>query len=172
MSFSSILRYTLGALLFSLAACGLWLAWRLGRRRPWARRDTQMLICVGYLSALIQITGLRLGLVAPSFLGGRLNLVPFRTTLSEWAGGIWPFLYHVLGNMLWFVPLGFLLPRLHKRCRWSHVLLCGALVSLLAEVLQFLMGSGVSDVDDLILNALGALLGWLMHRLFRQNTII
>ena len=169
MPFASIFKYSLFALLFGATACGLWLLARLAlSRRPWTRRDRLRLIAVGYLAAVLQIIGLRLGLRAPHPLGGMLQLMPLRTTVSEWRGGAGAFIYHLAGNLMWFVPLGLLLPRLRPGCRWHHVLLAGALLSVCVEGLQYLLGTGVSDVDDVLLNASGALLGYGLYRFRRR----
>lgn len=71
-------------------------------------------------------------------------------------------LINLAGNVLIFVPLGFLPALLWKRWRhlWTAVPLCAG-VSLLIEALQLFIGRSV-DVDDLILNTLGGLLGYLL----------
>lgn len=43
---------------------------------------------------------------------------------------------------------------------WQTVLVCGLLLSLGIECLQWIFGSGVSDIDDIIFNGMGALLGY------------
>ena len=64
-------------------------------------------------------------------------------------------------NILLFVPFGYLLPMLWKRAdRWWKVLLCGFAASLVIELLQLVTRYGMFDLDDLINNSLGALLGW------------
>lgn len=82
------------------------------------------------------------------------------------AGG--PVVYPVCGNVLWFLPLGMLLPRLWPRrfaSGWA-VLAAAALLSVSIEMLQWLFGSGVSDVDDVLFNAAGGWLGWRWGRQF------
>ena len=44
-------------------------------------------------------------------------------------------------------------------------LLAGAGTSVCIELMQYLLMTGVTDVDDVLLNALGALLGWSLARL-------
>jgi glycopeptide antibiotics resistance protein len=67
---------------------------------------------------------------------------------------------NLLGNILLFMPLGFLLPLLVKRFRNVFViLLTGFLLSLFYECTQLLTGIGVFDVDDMILNTSGTLIG-------------
>ena len=91
-----------------------------------------------------------------------LSLVPFQfvrdllhPTTSLGVG-----LKNVLGNFAIFLPLGILAPVLWGRMdRFYKPVLLGFLVSLLFEALQFVFGLGMSDVDDLLLNTLGAAAG-------------
>jgi glycopeptide antibiotics resistance protein len=78
--------------------------------------------------------------------------------------------YPVAGNMIWFIPLGILLP-----CCWrtkgrrggaGRVLLAALLLSLSIEAMQWLWGAGVSDIDDVIFNGIGGILGYGLYRLF------
>lgn len=67
------------------------------------------------------------------------------------------------GNILGFVPLGFLLPYLFfRRLRLIGTVTCVFCLSLLFEVTQLYTGLGVFDVDDLVLNTVGGLLGCLI----------
>jgi len=169
MPYAVIRRYTLSAALFALAVSGLWLAARLlFVRRRWERRDWLRLAAVAYLAAVVQIIGLRLGLKPIRLLGGSIHLRPLQTTIRQWRKGRGAFLYHTAGNVAWFLPLGLLLPRMWPRCRWFHALLAGALLSFCVEACQYLLGTGMSDVDDILLNALGAWIGYGMDRRFRH----
>ena len=60
-----------------------------------------------YLAALAEIIALRFGRPAARVAP---QLVPLRTTLEQWRAGAWPFVYHVVGNLTWFMPLGLLCP--------------------------------------------------------------
>ena len=95
-----------------------------------------------------------------SFSTERLNLVPFRV-LSEW-------LAHPLnffGNVLLFAPIGFfeilLYPDLSRGKQIGRAAATAAAVSLVAEFAQC-FNYRVPDVDDIILNTLGALFGTLL----------
>lgn len=68
------------------------------------------------------------------------------------------FIYLFGGNIAWFAPAGFF-ARLFGG-RLLHALAAGLLLSLVVEAGQFILGSGVSELDDLILNTLGAVLGY------------
>ncbi|UQS83425.1 VanZ family protein [Bombilactobacillus thymidiniphilus] len=71
------------------------------------------------------------------------------------------FFYNSCGNVVWFLPLGLLLPvlssRLHSFVRVVGIGLC---LSVLIESLQFILNTGVSDIDDVIFNTLGTILGY------------
>lgn len=73
-------------------------------------------------------------------------------------------------NAVLFLPFGFLLPVLWKKCRnWKITLPAGFLLSLTVEVLQMFCFRA-TDVDDLIMNTLGTLLGYLLARVcFRKK---
>ncbi len=162
MNFSGILFFVSRAAGFALAACALYaLLARARGRWPSAGR----LLFAFYFAALIQITVLRGGVDwARVLCASRQSAqwTPLKTTLAAYASGAWPFLYHVGGNLAWFAPLGLMLRR---KAAW-RALLAGAILSLSIEALQWLFMTGVADVDDVIINALGALLGRLLAGLF------
>ena len=170
MSLSLIARYSLSALGFGAVAAALWLAARrLAGRRGRLRADAARLLLVFYLAALVQITALRIGLVSPRWLQGSLRPIPLRTTLLTADQGPWMIVYHALGNLLWFAPLGALLPRVAPGWTARRCLAAGAALSAGIEAAQFLMGTGVCDVDDVLLNALGALAGRGLSALIRRR---
>ena len=85
----------------------------------------------------------------------QINLIPFSKNIN-WIG-------HGL-NVVLFIPLGVLLPLLWKKYqRLLPVAATGLAFSVLIELSQ-LLNIRVSDVDDLILNTLGALLGYLLGK--------
>ncbi|MEQ8154659.1 MAG: VanZ family protein [Clostridiaceae bacterium] len=76
---------------------------------------------------------------------------------------------NLLGNILAFSPLGFLLPLLFKKYdRLKTVFLISFSISLFIEVLQLIYCLGSCDIDDIILNVLGSLLGFGVYRLFEN----
>ena len=69
-------------------------------------------------------------------------------------------------NAAMFAPFGFLLPVLWRKCRkWKVTVLAGFLLSLTIEVLQMFCFRA-TDVDDLLMNTLGAFLGYCLAWLF------
>ncbi|MEP6597471.1 MAG: VanZ family protein [Ginsengibacter sp.] len=75
---------------------------------------------------------------------------------------------NLLGNLLGFVPLGLLLPLVLPWFRNGFKILFGGFfISLGYEVTQLVTGLGVFDVDDLILNTAGTLLGYILFLILR-----
>lgn len=113
-----------------------------------------------WLAILLRITVFRNGCFSHGFFSGRIEWDAFAYYLELVREGDWQyFIYLFVGNLIWFVPLG-ILTKLWGWRLWQAVL-AGFLVSLSIETAQFVLGSGVSELDDLILNTLGALLGYL-----------
>lgn len=95
-----------------------------------------------------------------------VNLIPFIELKKLWGYGyIWSFTYNVVGNIIWFIPLGFLLPLLEKKWGLIKIVGIGMLLSLGIELLQFICVTGISDVDDVIFNTLGTLVGYGFYKI-------
>jgi len=100
------------------------------------------------------------------------NLVPLKEigrfiTYRE-SLGMRAVLLNIVGNVAAFVPFGIFLPIFSARCRkiWMTVYYSFEL-SLLVELLQLITRVGSFDVDDLILNTLGGMFGFLLYLLGR-----
>ena len=71
---------------------------------------------------------------------------------------------NLVGNVLLLTPMGFLLPLLYDRMRsWIKTLLLGVTFSLTLEMVQYFLGR-TADIDDVLLNSLGILLGYAAWR--------
>ena len=91
------------------------------------------------------------------------SITPFREILRVNHGGPW--LWFVLwGNIGMFAPIGFGLPMLWQERKWYHAVLYGCAFSFMIEVIQVFAGR-VSDIDDLILNTAGTILGYILYRI-------
>ena len=73
---------------------------------------------------------------------------------------------NIIGNISMFIPTGVIMPILYKRldCFWK-VLLASAGLSFVIEVIQLLFPGSVTDIDDLILNTVGAAIGYGIYKL-------
>ena len=89
-----------------------------------------------------------------------INLIPFRDGIS----------LSMILNVVMFMPLGFLLPLLWKEYQsLVRTAIIGFCFSCGIEFCQ-LFNRRVSDVDDLLMNTLGAILGWLIWIVFSRIT--
>lgn len=76
---------------------------------------------------------------------------------------------NLVGNVLAFVPFGFLLPYVHNYGKHFLGMLLNAFVFVLGiEVFQLFSAFGAFDVDDIILNCLGAVWGYLFYIIFES----
>ena len=121
-----------------------------------------------YLAALLRITVFRTSALANGFFAGRFNLVPgvAYMQLLSW-GSYFHAFYLFFGNIVWFVPLGLYARRLGLR--FTSCLFCGAALSLLIEGVQYVLGCGVTETDDLLLNTCGAAIGALLCVLWETS---
>ena len=93
-----------------------------------------------------------------------ISLVPFETTKkffgllrSDIFKDRWFAAKNLAGNILMFIPLGFLPPMIWKSMRkpWICLPVCAAVI-LLIETVQYFTRLGTADIDDLMLNMIGA----------------
>jgi glycopeptide antibiotics resistance protein len=76
------------------------------------------------------------------------------------------FLLNIFGNVAAFVPFGYLVPKLKQRSTsFFFTALFSFELSLCVELLQLVFKLGCFDVDDLLLNTLGGMLGYLIYRI-------
>lgn len=124
-----------------------------------------------FLAYLVVLFGLTLVFFRspPRVALARLNLVPLVGIARFLRGGGRAMWVNVAGNLAAFVPVGLLLPSLSARHDSAgRVALVGFCLSLEIEALQFASRARVADVDDLILNTAGGLLGYLALGLPRR----
>jgi glycopeptide antibiotics resistance protein len=127
-------------------------------------RTVALLLLLAYLLLLALLTLRPVGADADTNL--RFNFKPFAT--------IGPALQHgpgsrifatLIGNLLAFMPLGFLLPAAVRRINWLGVIAAGLVVSVAIESAQLGMslylgfGYRAADVDDVIVNVAGTVVG-------------
>jgi glycopeptide antibiotics resistance protein len=106
----------------------------------------------------------------------RYNLRPFfeirRFFRMLRAGNLQAFAVNFLGNIVAFMPFGYFLPLLVKKCQnMFRIVLLSFELSLFVELIQLIFKLGCFDVDDLLLNTVGGLLGYLVYLIFygRKN---
>lgn len=125
------------------------------------RKICQGAILLTYIAVLLRITVFRSGFSLMHLMqNGTINMTLFQDYIPLIQNGRWfLFLYLFVGNIIWFVPLGGMLLASGKVRRVRTAVLWGLALSLSIETMQFIFGTGVSELDDLVLNTLGAWAG-------------
>lgn len=72
-------------------------------------------------------------------------------------------------NIVMFMPVGFLLRVAFMKIRWKSVLLIGLILSIGIEMLQFVYSKGFTEVDDVMHNTLGCVIGYGVYVLARYG---
>ena len=163
-----------GELFFSV----LWLLirgmiWIQQKKIVWKREAFLLLMAVN-LAVLIrfvfypfftvngQVQPLVISMSSPQPL--RVNLIPLVNILDydiKREAAI-----NIIGNISMFIPTGIIMPILYRRLdRFWKVLLAGAGLSFVIEMIQLLFPGSVTDIDDLILNTAGAAIGYGIYKL-------
>lgn len=89
-----------------------------------------------------------------------INLLPFHS-ISE---GIATY----IENIILFMPFGFLLPLIWRQFQPPWKVICTGLLFSGAIELSQLFNRRYTDIDDLIMNTLGAFLGWALFCVFQK----
>ena len=108
---------------------------------------------------------------------GNMNLIPFQTIGNYWKvvtrWEFTPLFRHCVinlgGNVILFIPIGYFLPRLWPFLRnfFSFLLTCTMAITLV-ELLQLVTLLGSLDIDDLILNLSGMIVGYLISMIVKK----
>lgn len=123
-----------------------------------------------YIAVVLRITVFRSGFSLNNLCrNGNLNLTLFKGYMIFIRSKNWyRFIYLFVGNIVWFIPFGMYLQYTEKFKNILTVTLCGMLFSFCIETLQYVFGTGVTELDDLILNTFGAFLGAVSVKLFQK----
>lgn len=129
-----------------------------------------MLVFLAYLLLLAYLLFFSSAYGRTVEMGYRYNLEPFleikRAIEHVDAVGYRYVVINIAGNIAAFMPFGFLLPLVtERRMHTGKALLFGFLLTLCAESLQLVSRTGAFDVDDLILNTLGSVLGYWCYKI-------
>lgn len=107
-------------------------------------------------------------------LSQNINTIPFFTinnyiTLISKAPNIRLVKHAIVnlaGNVVMFIPLGFFLPLIKERFKSFIIcLLSSTLIILCVEAIQLVTLLGSCDIDDLILNLAGVIIGYVLYKI-------
>ena len=162
---------------YMLGALPLIAAFRFFRVRNLHKGGRRTTVCheTGLIIFLLYLTGVASQAVISHsnihWFGGSINLVPFQIFVDAWTEAVskhnfQPLIISLAGNIGIFVPLGLFIPLLWRRTL-KQTVLAAFLVSLSIELCQ-LSQARCSDIDDLWMNTLGALIGWWVYWLLQR----
>lgn len=157
---------------------------QLVKRRISGLNFVYLLFFTIYISSLVSVTifpfpiqKFLIETMTEDQLGLKHNFIPFKIFFDAMRFGSLSFgltilLKQVVGNIILFLPMGFVLPMIFTNLQTIRkVILIGLLVSLSIELLQALAGLWIgynyraADIDDLIFNVLGTVIGFLIWKL-------
>ena len=181
LAYRSVLYPTL---LVSAVVVPCWLLLRLYRLRTSAQRSSLgreilLLSFVVYLCGVAAATlnpNDRARMRTPNMPGLELRprlatLVCSSPKLPSGSSARFFCLYNAWGNVLLFFPLGIFLPLLWRRLRFRSVILIAVALSSTVEIVQYVSQAWgsyrLTDVNDVVLNTLGASLGLLVVSMLR-----
>ena len=129
------------------------------------------IILIAYSAVLIRVLVckdlplIRIGSMRFKFGGthaGAANLLPFRTILPYLLGekGWMIAVINLAGNIVLLVPIGFLVPLVYRKMTWRKTLALAFAAGFVIEGMQALLRVGIFDIDDVILNGLGVVVGY------------
>ncbi|HEY8701920.1 MAG TPA: VanZ family protein, partial [Arthrobacter sp.] len=148
--------------------------WRLATKR--AKAETVAIFAVFALYAAFLLKLLLFSRAPGSERS--INLIPF-ASIAEYAFSHSPgtgkvAFANVVGNILIFIPLGVYASWLRQRAAAWLTVLTVASVSVAVEIIQGVFAVGASDIDDVILNCAGGLIGmlafWLLSAILRERS--
>ncbi len=101
-----------------------------------------------------------------------INIIPFNTIIGYISGIVNNdintsiVIINLTTNILLFAPIGFFIPMLYKNKikNIKQFLIVMIILTLLVEVLQFITYRGATDIDDVILNTIGAVIIYLLMK--------
>lgn len=108
-----------------------------------------------------------------------INLVPFRTIkdyvyllIKRTNPYLVPHAFiNLFGNIAFFIPLGFFLPCFWEKLKkFRYFLSCIVTTIVSIELIQVFTLRGSCDIDDLILNVIGSIIGFVVFRFIQIKT--
>ena len=97
-----------------------------------------------------------------------VNMIPFHSIRENLKYGHSPISWDMLYNMVMFVPFGIIYCYYQKHFRVYKAVGMSCLTTFFIESAQFILKTGVVDIDDFIVNTLGSLMGIMAYAILQQ----
>lgn len=149
---------------------------RTGQKKYWRNKrlmTVSRLLFIIYMMITLYVVFFAEQMGRGTGIAYRYNLVPFmeikrflRLTDGEWKWTAW---FNLVGNILCFIPFGVFLPAV---CRWTRTFVRTTILtvtfSMMIETIQLCLKIGIFDVDDLMLNTIGGMLGYCIYKIVQR----
>jgi len=90
-----------------------------------------------------------------------INFIPLKE-IFRYEFGSYKFYKNIVGNILMFIPFGYFASHYLNNRKYSTILISTTIICLCTEGMQYYIGR-VFDIDDIILNVIGSLIGFLLY---------
>ncbi len=95
----------------------------------------------------------------------KINVIPYFDYIERIKANKYYDVWEIYLNIALFIPIGLLLYYLYNISRWKECLLTCVCISLCIEFLQLLLQKGLCEVNDVIHNTLGCVIGMIFFLL-------
>lgn len=159
---------TSGIIGYSILFIVLWVVWL--RKMPANRRLYATLLLV-FLALTLDLTLFPISFVPDNAISGNMNLEWFRFVREIMDYQSSAVLKFTILNVLLFVPIGYFVKRTFPKTKWYMLVLGCILISVGIESIQAIgsylhISYRIFDVDDIVMNTLGAIIGMCASHLF------
>lgn len=90
-----------------------------------------------------------------------INFIPFKE-MFRYEFGSYKFYKNIIGNIVMFIPFGYFASHYLNNRKCSTIIITTAIICTCTEGMQYYLGR-VFDIDDIILNVVGAFIGFLFY---------
>jgi len=150
--------------IITVIACSLRIAYLIKNKQRFCfYKEVFMLLFILYVMCLFEIVTIQ------DYNYGLSNYTPFKE-IFRYQLGSRLFIKNILGNILLFLPYGYFASEYLKSKKVLPICLLTMIVSITIECVQLYIGR-TFDIDDVILNTLGGILGYLLYYLIEKIKI-
>lgn len=137
--------------------------------------NTKQKVMVGlfviYITLALSVTLFPIPFQETYISGYEYNFIPFKSIVSSIEAGLKPAIMSVVGNIILTMPFGFLVTLIRKNKKFLYTFMLVIFFSLSIEFLQLSIGFVIGyryrnvDIDDLILNTVGGIIGFWIYKI-------
>lgn len=139
----------------SVVIISLRLTYLKGSKKIVFHKELLMLIFIIYILCLYHVVTVQ------DINYGGINLIPFKE-MFRYEIGSYKFIKNIIGNIVLFIPYGFFSSYYLNNKKMSRNIFLCLIATFTIETIQYYIGR-VFDIDDIILNVIGGLIGYLFY---------